>query len=74
MITRLRIFYDLWDAGEGHAQIRMRNLSDKLGFKILGSQPQSLFDGWEFWVEFEGTIAWPEYIRVLPWQEVSYPH
>lgn len=71
-MVRLRVFYDLNDAPSGHAQTMMRNLAIELGFTILASQPQSLFDGWEFWIEFEGRKIWPKHVRILSWADMPY--
>ena len=54
--NQARLFYDLIDATRKakesrHPQIVMKELSIKNNFTILGAVPQSLFDGWDFWIE-----------------------
>ena len=39
----------------------------RLGIKYYHSLPQSLFDGWEFWVDDD--VKLPEYIRELEYEE-----
>lgn len=58
-----RVFFDInlaIDAGiKEHPQTKMK----QLGIKYYACQAQSLFDGWEFWVDSE--VVLPSYIRKL---------
>ena len=63
------VFFDLISAhlsGESrHPQIVMKELSRQFDFTILDAVPQSLFDGWSFWIEFnrEPKDLPPQYFR-----------
>lgn len=62
------------DLGENrHPQIVMRELSEKHGFKVIGKTPQSLFDGWSFWIEYDKKEPkdLPRYLRDVSWSEVG---
>ena len=61
-----RLFFCMFKAMEleenGHPVDIMMGLAIKHKFKIIDRIPQSLFDGWDFWVEFED----PKEIDLLP--------
>lgn len=43
------------DAGEHrHPELVMRELAERLGFRIVEAIPQSIADCWWFWIEFDG--------------------
>ena len=62
-----RVFYDYrsaYDHGiNDHAQTQM----NRLGIKWSASQGQSLFDGFEFWVDDD--VALPPYVRELKYEQ-----
>jgi hypothetical protein len=73
-----RLFYDLREAndrGENrHPQIVMRELAGKHGFTILDSVPQSLFDGWDYWIESDNLmdLHLPKFFREnVPWKAIG---
>lgn len=72
-----RLFYDLMSAAfecgeERHPQTVMRELSTRLGFTILGAVPQSLFDGWDYWVEESRPVDYPKFLqRSVPWKSIG---
>jgi hypothetical protein len=70
-----RLFYDLIEACEygekRHPVVVMEELAKKYGFKILDRVPQSLFDGWDFWIEFEELPNLPPIFRDVPWKRVG---
>ncbi len=41
----------------------MRRLSNELDFEILGAVPQSMFDGWSFWIRFDKEPDLPDMFR-----------
>jgi len=57
------VFYNMWSAHDvgvdEHPQTQMK----KLGIKVYRAIPQSLFDGWEFWVDDD--VELPGYIEEL---------
>lgn len=59
-----RVFFNyltMQDAGENrHASLVMQELGDKLGFKVIGAVPQTLFDGWDYWIEFDIAPEFPD--------------
>jgi len=69
------LFYDLRTAQESgesrHPQIVMKMLAENLGFEILGALPQTAFDGWEFWIEYNTIPKLPKYLDLHPWTEVG---
>lgn len=59
------------EAGENrHPQTVVRELAATLGFRILDAVPQSLFSGWDFWIEVEEgkTVTLPSYLKVHKWK------
>jgi hypothetical protein len=70
-----RVFLSLfaaYDAGEKrHAEEIIKDLASKLNFKVLESLPQSIVDGWDFWIEFEVAPELPAYFRNVPWKPIG---
>jgi len=70
-----RVFFDMIDAdkvGEHrHPQIVMKEISEKHHFKIISCVPQSLFDGWDFWIEFDTFPELPPLFRKVDWKPVG---
>lgn len=71
-----RVFFHLQDAHESgekrHPQIVMRELAATHGFTILAAVPQSLFDGWDVWIEEpEGERVDRPYLLDYPWKPVG---
>ena len=66
-INKARLFLSYisaYNLGEKrHAQIIMKELSIKHGFVITESIPQSVGDGWEFFIEFDKTPKLPDYFN-----------
>ena len=64
--NQVRYFYcarTAFDHGEmRHPSIVIDEIASKCHFKVLGKIPQTAFDGWDFWVEFEDSI----YVLVVP--------
>lgn len=75
--NQMRIFfsmYELWDLNiKGHPRTIMDQLSKEMNFKVLDAVPQSLFDGWDFWIEGENLdqMDFPIYIRDVPWRAIG---
>lgn len=62
--------YTAYEAGENrHPQEVVRELAKLHGFKILDQVPQSIADGWSFWIETsEAQVPdLPKYFRVARW-------
>lgn len=56
----------------GHPQEIMKKLSKENGFKILASVSQTIFDGWDFWIEFDTPPSnLPNIFRDVPWTRVG---
>jgi hypothetical protein len=51
-----------------HADIVMKEIADKNNFKIIGKVPQTLFDGWEYWIEFDKEPELPGFVRNINWE------
>lgn len=73
--SQARVFFDAISAhyeglGE-HPQKVMDQLSPELGFRVLDSVPQSMMDGWDFWIEFDSMPIMPKYFRDVPWKPVG---
>lgn len=70
-----RIFYDLIDASRAgedrNAMVVMREMADAMGFKLLGSTPQSIMEGWDVWIGFDAAPVLPDYLRSVPWRSVG---
>lgn len=71
-----RVFFDMFlanEAGENrHPVTVVEELSKTLGFKILNRVPQSLFDGWDFWIEFDKPPKLPDYFRAgIKWKRIG---
>jgi hypothetical protein len=71
-----RVFFHLWhaqDAGETrHPMAVMRELAEANNFGILAAVPQSLHDGWDFWIEESANApALPSYLLDYPWKPVG---
>lgn len=79
MVDQARVIYDLYAAGSGqpntapleHPQQIMRQLAGELGFKIIGSVPQSMGDCWWFWIEYSAKPVLPAYIFEADWLPVG---
>lgn len=56
---------------ERHPQIIFKELAEKLEFKILASVPQTMFDCWEFWIEFKEYPELPDYFYQNGWSPVG---
>ena len=70
------VFYDMMEAGihgeTRHPQVVVRELSHRLNFDILDAVPQSLFDGWSFWIRFYEAPDLPfELFRAVNWIPVG---
>ena len=71
------------DAGEHrHPQQVVRDLAATHGFAILGAVPQSIADGWDFWLEYDANgdyddstepPAFPAYFRAASWKPINQP-
>ena len=68
------------DAGEHrHPQQVVRDLAATHGFTVLGAVPQSIADGWDFWLEYAGNAhdgtapAFPAYLRPAKWKPINQP-
>lgn len=62
------------DAGEErHPQEVVREFAALHSFKILASVPQSIADGWSFWIETSGEALpeLPDFFRVAEWIPVG---
>lgn len=75
-----RFFYDMHaasDAGEHHhPQSVVRGLAHTHGFKVLDAVPQSLFDGWDFWIETVDDGPAPvitPYFKAAAWKPIGEP-
>lgn len=73
---RARVFFDMnaaFDANEKrHPQIVTREIATRIGFRVLDSVPQSIADGWDVWIEFDGPP--PDVgpcFRDVPWKPVG---
>lgn len=68
-----RVFLDMMDEPSGeHPQVIMASLAKELGFEVLAAIPQSIFDGWDFWIRFPGEPPeMPNYFRPVPWKPVG---
>jgi hypothetical protein len=76
--TQARVFYDMYKshiAGEKrHPEVVMEELAKQHDFTILDSIPQSLFDGWDVWIESPdmATLELPDLFRKnIPWKPVG---
>lgn len=57
---------------DGHPQEIMEKLSEEKGFRILACAPQSMFDGWDFWIELEtAPDNLPNIFRGVQWKSVG---
>ena len=65
-----RVFFDYRmanDAGEmRHAVLVLKELSRAHDFRIMSSEPQSIADGFEFWIDDPKQSKLPKYVRDLP--------
>ena len=60
------------DIGEKrHPQKVMAELAEKYQFKILSEIPQSMFDGWDIWIESSEAVELPKYLKVAQWKPVG---
>jgi hypothetical protein len=71
-----RVFFHLRAANESgekrHPQEAMRELAAMYNFGILAAVPQSLFDGWDFWIEESANMpTLPSYLLKVPWKSVG---
>ena len=74
--NQAHVFFDMITAfNEGetrHPQKVMKELSEKIGFKVLDSVPQSMFDGWSFWIEYKSIPSLPNYFRSgIKWIQIG---
>ena len=76
--NQARLFFCMYSARDNkedrHPQIVMNDLAIKHKFKILGAVPQTAFDGWDFWVEFddiEEIHELPPLFRFLEWKPIN---
>lgn len=73
--SQARVFYHLQSADEagltGRAQKNMQLLADECGFRVIGSLPQTLFEGWDFWIEFDDLPELPDFMRDAPWKPIG---
>ena len=59
------------EAGENrHPQIVMTELAQRHGFRILSAIPQSMHDGWDFWIEGSAPIILP-YLLDYQWKSIG---
>ena len=72
------MFYCMFEARVleegGHPVDVMMGLAIKHKFKIIDRIPQSLFDGWDFWVEFEDSKEidlLPKLFRNIEWKPIN---
>lgn len=60
-----RLFFCMYTADENgetrHPMIVMRELAEQHNFKIITAVPQSLFDGWDLWIEYDIEPKLPDY-------------
>ena len=76
-----RIFYCYLEANnlseDRHACIVIEELSKRHKFKVLRAIPQTLFNGWDFWVEFDfyptADYCLPSYCRKVKWKGIGVP-
>lgn len=55
-----------------HPQVVMKELGEKHSFSVIGAVPQSLGDGWDFWIEWPGwPLYLPSYIAIKGWEPVG---
>jgi hypothetical protein len=60
------------DAGEArHAETVMTELAAEKGFAVIGKCPQTLFDGWDYWIEFHTAPELPLFFQDSPWKPVG---
>lgn len=54
-----------------HAQVVMNELAEAQHFKIIDAQPESIADGWQFWIEYPdgGFPALPHWITRARWDK-----
>ena len=57
------VFYNMWSAHDEGVDEHPQTQLKKLGIKYYKSVPQSLFDGWEFWIDDDAEL--PDYIKEL---------
>jgi len=53
-----------------HADIVMKELAEKNNFKVISKVPQTLFDGWEYWIEFDEEPELPGFVENVIWEPV----
>jgi len=71
-----RLFYHTIAAeeffhGEMHPTTGMNYLATIYNFTILKAVPQSMYDGWEMWVECEEGEDIPEWLDSVRWTEIN---
>ena len=70
-----RVFFCGWSANnvgeKRHPQIVMAELAKKYNFKILACVPQSIADGWDFWIESDEIMDLPDYLCDFIWKPVG---
>lgn len=55
-----------------HPQVVVRELAQAHGFQVLNCVPQSIADGWSFWIEVEGELpAFPSFFKPKGWIPVG---
>lgn len=71
-----RVFYDFYTAydvkEDRHPELVMKELSKKHNFTILFSVPQTIADGWDFWIEFKQKPNLPTLFRDgITWKRIG---
>lgn len=71
-------FYDgiaASDANENrHPQVVVAELAETHGFRVLAAVPQSMFDGWDFWIDVGGQGPAPKvtpYFKAKAWKPLG---
>ena len=57
------VFYNMWSAHDAGVDCHPQTQMDKLGISYYRSVPQSMYDGWEFWIDDD--VELPGYIKEL---------
>lgn len=73
--SQRRVFfhaYAAYDVGEKrHPLTVMQELAERHGFRTLAAVPQSLFDGWDFWIEECAAPVAAPYLLDYPWKPIG---
>ena len=65
----IRVFYNYISANFAGIMTHAEKQMKKLGINYYYCEPQSLFDGWEFWIDDEKEKDLPDYIEKVTWRE-----